>query len=202
MKKINQKGFGGLEVLIIIVVIAIVGGVGFFVFSKNKNESDSKRPSDATSKTSTINDTNKSESTSKELSINELGIKIKVDGDIRGLVYKESAETYSDKALASTVTVGTASLYEGLKACGAADTLEVFHVTRIEGIYNPSEYAATTTQLAKQFPEFAIVVDGLEQGGGQICGDTATEKQLEDVGKQVQDVGAALMDALKKAEQL
>lgn len=41
MKKLNQKGFGALGVVLIILVLAIVGGAGYFVYSnQNKTKTD------------------------------------------------------------------------------------------------------------------------------------------------------------------
>lgn len=35
--KINQKGFGAVEVLLIVVVISLIGGAGWYVLNKNKS---------------------------------------------------------------------------------------------------------------------------------------------------------------------
>ncbi len=43
--KHNQKGFGAVEVIIVIIILGLVGGVGWYVFSKNK---DSSEPSSST----------------------------------------------------------------------------------------------------------------------------------------------------------
>lgn len=36
MKRLNAKGFGAIEVLLILVILGIVGGTGFYVYSANK----------------------------------------------------------------------------------------------------------------------------------------------------------------------
>ncbi len=36
MKKLNSKGFGAIEALLILVIIGIIGGVGYFVYSSQK----------------------------------------------------------------------------------------------------------------------------------------------------------------------
>lgn len=39
MRKLSQKGFGVVEVLIIFVVLGLIGGAGFYVWQKSKNNS-------------------------------------------------------------------------------------------------------------------------------------------------------------------
>lgn len=39
MKKLNQKGFGAIGILLVVVVIAMVGAVGYFVWNSQKNGS-------------------------------------------------------------------------------------------------------------------------------------------------------------------
>jgi Tfp pilus assembly protein PilE len=37
--KLNNKGFSHVELVLLIVVIAVIAGVGFFVYNKNNNKS-------------------------------------------------------------------------------------------------------------------------------------------------------------------
>ena len=41
MKKLNTKGFAHIELFIALVVIVIVGGIGFYVFNSVQNRSSS-----------------------------------------------------------------------------------------------------------------------------------------------------------------
>jgi len=45
VKKINQKGFGAIGVVVLVLVLAAAGGVGYYVFNKNKT----KTPANSTS---------------------------------------------------------------------------------------------------------------------------------------------------------
>ena len=60
MKKLNNKGFGAVEVLLIVVVLALVVGGGYFVYSRQNHKSNSNpvatssEPSNA--KASTVDD--------------------------------------------------------------------------------------------------------------------------------------------------
>ncbi|MBI5357766.1 hypothetical protein HZB74_02870, partial [Candidatus Saccharibacteria bacterium] len=45
MKKLNQSGYGIIEILLIIVALTIVGGTGFYVYNANKDSSKSQQES-------------------------------------------------------------------------------------------------------------------------------------------------------------
>ena len=55
MKKLNIKGFTHLEVLLVIVVIALIGGAAFYVWKENDKKKDtptSQATKDSSAKTS------------------------------------------------------------------------------------------------------------------------------------------------------
>jgi competence protein ComGC len=39
MSKINSKGFGHVEMLLVVIVIVLVGAVGYFVYNRSKSHS-------------------------------------------------------------------------------------------------------------------------------------------------------------------
>lgn len=39
MKKLNTKGFGAIEALLIVVIVGVIGGVGYFVYNSQKKTS-------------------------------------------------------------------------------------------------------------------------------------------------------------------
>jgi hypothetical protein len=41
VKKLNQKGFGIVEIMLVILLIGLVGGIGYYVFAQAKNNDDS-----------------------------------------------------------------------------------------------------------------------------------------------------------------
>lgn len=41
MKKLNEKGFGVVEGLLVVVIVALLGGAGFYVYNSNKKTSES-----------------------------------------------------------------------------------------------------------------------------------------------------------------
>ncbi len=80
----NQKGFAGLEVLIIIVVVAALAGVGYYVVSnKDKDKSSDFSSSEST----TSGETSPNVASSNALEISEFGVKIN-DPDNRSIEVK------------------------------------------------------------------------------------------------------------------
>lgn len=73
MNKMNQKGFGAMEGLLVVIVVVLIGGIGWYVFSKSKTD---KTPQTAQTITP---DNQVSEQVIAEdyLNIPELGVKLK-----------------------------------------------------------------------------------------------------------------------------
>ncbi len=49
MKKLNQKGFGIVEVLLVILLIGLVGGIGYYVYNQAQKNDETSQPSGDTS---------------------------------------------------------------------------------------------------------------------------------------------------------
>ncbi len=45
MKKLNQKGFGIVEIMLVILLAGLVGGIGYYVFTQAKNNDETNTPS-------------------------------------------------------------------------------------------------------------------------------------------------------------
>jgi hypothetical protein len=52
MKKLNEKGFGIIESLLIIIAVTLIAGVGYYVYDSNSKKNDSIKPSQGNSYTS------------------------------------------------------------------------------------------------------------------------------------------------------
>jgi len=48
MKKLHQKGFGIVELLLVFVLVGLVGGIGFYVFNQSKKNDETAQPSSST----------------------------------------------------------------------------------------------------------------------------------------------------------
>lgn len=90
MKKLNQKGFGIVEVLLLIVIVGLLGVVGWLTYSRmNKNDSNSATVSESSDVEETTT------ASGKTLEITELGIKVN-DPENRGLRYEKVTLTDAD----------------------------------------------------------------------------------------------------------
>lgn len=86
MQKNNQKGFTLIEALLVVIAIAIITGVSYYIYSSNRDNSTSSVPT-ASQKTATKT----SQSPKKDyLVINELGLKFD-QSSVPGAYYKISA---------------------------------------------------------------------------------------------------------------
>lgn len=105
MKKLNTKGFGVVEALLIVVIVGIIGGVGYFVYnSQMKTEATLDRAAKLQ------NDPQKTEKKQEDkyLEITEEGIKIKLSEPI--------LDAYVISNESGQVAFGIASL-DNIPAC-------------------------------------------------------------------------------------
>jgi uncharacterized protein (UPF0333 family) len=89
--KINQKGFSAVEGLLILVVIGIIGGAGWYVF---KSRSQATKSLDSANNTTSYIAKQKSQPkttpTKQYLEVKEWGVKIPLTSDISDLTYQAS----------------------------------------------------------------------------------------------------------------
>ena len=103
MKKL-QKGFSTIEILLVLILITLIGGVGYFVFSKqNEKSNDTATTTEITNEQSNKKDEVVSTDTQPDantndgyLVINEWGVKIK-NTESSKIAYKVVNESMSDK---------------------------------------------------------------------------------------------------------
>lgn len=100
MRKQTQSGFAIIEAVLIVVVLALLGGVGFWVVSKNKSNTESA--SQATVETKKPAETTKAPTAAVEQSISQsIDAEIAADEDGAASVEKEI-----DGAINAAATVG------------------------------------------------------------------------------------------------
>ncbi len=83
MQKLNQKGFGMIEGLLIVIALTMIAGVGFYVVNANKDNSKATQSSQQT--TTKVEEAKKDEK--KYLEIKELGIKFELNDKLKDAYY-------------------------------------------------------------------------------------------------------------------
>lgn len=87
--KSNQKGFSVVELLIVIVIIGLVGTVGWLVYDRQKSKSDDKVTTTQASQQDQKEETPKKEEVKQPtyFEIKELGVKFELTDNLTGLYY-------------------------------------------------------------------------------------------------------------------
>lgn len=91
LKSLNQKGFAAIEAILIIVIISILGGTGYFVYHANKKTSDTYRSATQSSSSKKIKDTKPKNAVAYQ------------DSEISAYSMSLIAKTSTQKAIASTL---------------------------------------------------------------------------------------------------
>lgn len=148
MKKLNIKGFSAVEGLLIVILVALVAGIGFYVYNQSQKQ-------DSTSQPQTSIPSNASsgqpitEAKDGVLEIKELGVKMILDENTEDAYYKMEdgvASLYTkslDKKVSSGVPcdiaiIGATKVGEDDYATGNAistETLEELNSLKIEDEY-------------------------------------------------------------------
>ncbi len=89
----RQDGFGAVGILVVVAVLAVVGGAGWLVYSKTKTHNQQ-----TTTQTSTSSDSDKqaaaatADTAKSTLKISELGIQLVLPGELKDMVYAKTAQ--------------------------------------------------------------------------------------------------------------
>lgn len=86
----NQLGFGTVEIILVVVIIGLLGAVGWFVYDKNKTETTPASSTVTTPTTTPTTETTTPTDTTKYLVVKEWGVKIPLSSDVSGLYYEIS----------------------------------------------------------------------------------------------------------------
>ncbi len=103
----NESGFSALEVILIIVVVGVIAGAGWFVWHKSQS---SKTASSDTSQQTTAEQTSTADATDEStLTISEWGIKVTVPDSLKGATYaiKDDVAEIDSPAQDAVTTCGT-----------------------------------------------------------------------------------------------
>lgn len=127
MKKINQRGFSPIVILLVLILAVLVGFTGYYVYNSQKNDDKAAAPTPPVKSTATTNQSN-TQDTQKFLVIKEWGVKIPLTAEITDANY-----SYKN----GYVYLSTDSIAKKYPECGA-DKTTVFAYGRFD---NPNQEA-------------------------------------------------------------
>ncbi|MBI5906830.1 hypothetical protein HY857_02140 [Candidatus Saccharibacteria bacterium] len=187
----NQKGFGVVELILIIVIVLGLGGIGWYVVNSNhktQKQLDSLAKSSDTATKSSSSSTKSSSPTTSEFVFKEFGVKITLPDSLKGLT-----TDYKNGYLYLTAD----QYKKALRDCSSSDALDgsmgsFGSLLKKNGQY-PSDPTIDDGQLLKQFPDFYI---GIGLPNGAPCEDP---DKYPDESAHAYEVGNSLAAALESA---
>ncbi len=143
----NNKGFTLVEVLLLIVVLILVGGLGYLGYKQVNKKSTTSTSTTTATTTKTTTPATTPTPNQNIVKIPELGIQITVPDSLKDLTYS-AAKNESGEAIANFSTTSLTNL-------DAACSGQLGTLTQIKGQYGAPEGPG----LVKQFSTFYIAYD-------------------------------------------
>jgi len=195
MKIKSESGFSLIEGLLIVIAISLVAFVGFYVYNTGKKTDKTiSTATKAASKPATLS-TNKS-----YLEIKELGVKIPVSAQLKGLKYEVSP------AESTIVGLSTSGFEKAVAECKSADTAAssfpaIATATKVSGKYDStSQPTDVYSTFAKQFPGFYLTYGTADGGPAAYCSGNDQAKN-DAVKAMFNQIVPALKQAIESAQQ-
>lgn len=189
----NQKGFTALEAILIIVIIAVVGFAGWYVYKANNKKDDNKT---TTSQQANNTDGSKQEpakENKKTLSIKEWGVQAQYASD-QNLVYRINEAGSAFFSSTELKAQGGAGCSEENGGGGAIQRLKPTDGTYVDGEGPTAEEAAKTSSDFKKVGDYYYRFIHSQAA----CGDT-TEKTAQ-AQQTVNDLVKSIVPTLKAAQ--
>lgn len=173
MKKLNQKGFEAIGAIVIVAVLIVLGGAGWFVYDRQKN---TKNAQDAAEVSETSN-SNQGGAMDGYLDIPELGIQLKLASGVTDANYAVMGD-------GSTFGISTNALQQQFGPNCSAASGKVATIAVFVSSNGPNFGTGSTTVDA--YPNafksadgtyYAINTSPLKEG---FCGDAASNQQAAD----------------------
>lgn len=191
MNKLNQKGFGVIESLLILIALTMIGGVGFYVVNANKDKEETKPVSQSNQQAETKPAEQKK---SQYLEIKEFGVKIKLDDNLKGIKYVVPQD--GEIALSSDeLTPLVKACFPNEEQLGANQSV-LMSVGKTNGTY--AQKQGTDETFLKQFDSFY-----LSTGLGSIACAGSTETAADQkYNARADELHKSAIEAFKAAEKL
>ncbi len=189
-KKIsNQRGFGSLELLLVLVIVGIVGFVAWYVFNTK---------SDTQSNLDNANVVSQQVTPAPTFTFKEFGVQIPLPSTLNGLNYEAKEVTGSNDQKYTALYLTTDALHKSINACNgnfatATSNASFGALNKTDGKY-PASPTMDDGTLLKQFDKFFV---GVSYPNGLPC--VTDESQNDSIMKTMKSLQTALMDAFKKA---
>jgi hypothetical protein len=171
-KKENNRGFGTLGVLLTVLVIAIVGAGGWYVFYKNKTpHSNNGKDTADSQQDDTSNNGGSVEAT--YLTVEELGVRLKLGDSIKDAYYKVKNSNKNGKPVIA-LYLHSWDVYKNCTPENNSNGLGAIST------FTPGESDAVNGDMATSYPD-APLIDGLHyyiaQAQSDCSAGSATDRQ-------------------------
>lgn len=118
--KINQKGFSVVEILVIIVVVGLLGAVGWLVYDRQKSKNNEQPVTQSSSPQQKIEETSKQEAKTADpnkgyLVVKEWGLRFKLPNNLADINYRIHGDMVAFYAKPTGYTVEYRSDYEKVR---------------------------------------------------------------------------------------
>ncbi len=176
MKKLNSKGFGAVEAILIVIIVGLIAGVGYYVYNQSQKQDETSQPQSST--TTIPPTTEKQEDVDYgKLSIKETGVSLELSKDI------EDAYYLADDAGGVSFGVKSLDSVSGCKAKYvdvAGGTLTGVAVLHYGGGGGTEEYQSfkSNPNSSQVADKFFFVIDADESCESS---DAATQKKIDTV---------------------
>src|SRR3989344_1891275 len=178
----NQKGFSVVEGVLILVIIGLLGGVGWYVWDSNKK---TKQVLDNTDKGSSVSNKIPNETNANYLVIKEWSVKVPLDSDTTGLEYSIGSNgvasfrttelnKFTGDNCANSINVARGKAKEIVINELGTDEGANFEETYAEAVKNKNDNQPTTRDIAVKIGDYYFVPPGY---AGASC---ASDKVSQD----------------------
>ncbi len=75
LKSLNQKGFAAIETILVVVILAIIGGTGYYIYQANNKATDTQNTAQTNANTAAPHKKKSSDKSVQYLTIKEWGIR-------------------------------------------------------------------------------------------------------------------------------
>lgn len=189
-KSLVQKGFGSLELLLVIIIVGLLGFIAWYVMHSNSKSQDNLNNANVVN--------SEQATTAATFTFKEFGVKIPLTSGLKGLSYEAKTITDSNGQSATVLYVTTSSLKKSIETCNQGQTLTASDVSFDALNKGTGKYPASPTMddgtLLKQFDKFFV---GYAVPNGLPC--TVDTTKNDGLHTTQTDLQKALVEAFKTA---